>query len=93
MKIGPNAAVIHYKPQPDTDRLINDQEIYLCDSGGQYKDGTTDVTRTLHFGTPSLFERQCFTRVLQGQINLATAIFPAKIKVIVVPGGHVTVSR
>lgn len=79
--VGSNAAIIHYKPTPETDRPITNQEIYLCDSGGQYKDGTTDVTRTIHLGTPTLFERQCFTRVLKGQINLATCLFPAKIKV------------
>ena len=78
---GPNGAIIHYKPTAESDRPINDREIYLCDSGGQYKDGTTDVTRTMHFGTPTLFQRQCFTRVLKGHISLATCLFPAKIKV------------
>merc|ERR1712071_225354 len=48
---GPNAAIMHYKPSVESDRPVNDREIYLCDSGGQYKDGTTDVTRTMHFGT------------------------------------------
>lgn len=84
--VGSNAAIIHYKPTPETDRAITNQEIFLCDSGGQYKDGTTDVTRTVHMGTPTLFERQCFTRVLKGQINLATCLFPAKIRVIRVCG-------
>ena len=50
------------------------------DSGGQYKDGTTDVTRTLHFGIPKIFEKDCFTRVLKGQINLVQSIFPNRIK-------------
>lgn len=45
-----------------------------------HRDGTTDVTRTMHFGTPSKFEKECFTRVLKGQIQLATCIFPEKIK-------------
>ena len=54
--------------------------IDLVDSGGQYKDGTTDVTRTLHFGTPKPFEKECFTRVLKGQIKVAQAVFPNKIK-------------
>jgi hypothetical protein len=45
-------------------------------SGAQYMDGTTDITRTLHFGEPTPWERQCFTRVLQGHIALATAVFP-----------------
>ncbi|KAJ1903257.1 hypothetical protein IWQ60_012605, partial [Tieghemiomyces parasiticus] len=74
--VGPNAAVIHYKPRPGADAAINLREIYLCDSGGQYYDGTTDVTRTLHFGTPTAWERECFTRVLQGHIALDMAVFP-----------------
>ena len=78
--VGSNAAVIHYKPSAETDRSITDRDIYLCDSGGQYRDGTTDVTRTVHFGAPTEFQRQCFTRVLKGQINLATTLFPSKIK-------------
>ena len=74
--VGANAAVIHYKPEESTAATINTNEIYLCDSGGQYLDGTTDVTRTLHFGTPSDFEKQCFTLVLKGNINLDQAVFP-----------------
>lgn len=50
--------------------------VYLCDSGGQYSDGTTDVTRTLHFGTPSADEIRANTRVLQGHIAIDNAIFP-----------------
>ena len=49
-----------------------------------YRDGTTDVTRTVHFGTPTDYERECFTRVFKGQVSLATAVFPQKIKVCVV---------
>lgn len=48
--IGPNGAVIHYKPAKDTALKLNNDEIYLLDSGGQYLDGTTDITRTAHFG-------------------------------------------
>jgi len=48
--IGPNGAVIHYKPEQDTAKPLNNDEIYLLDSGGQYLDGTTDITRTSHFG-------------------------------------------
>ena len=73
---GPNGAIIHYKPEKETCAKISKDSLYLCDSGGQYKDGTTDVTRTLHFGTPTTFQKQCFTRVLQGVIALDTAIFP-----------------
>lgn len=77
---GPNGAIIHYHPMPETNRAITDKELYLCDSGAQYLDGTTDVTRTMHFGTPTDFEKTCFTRVLKGQIALGTAIFPVKTK-------------
>ena len=73
---GPNGAVIHYAPERGKCRLLNKAEMYLCDSGAQYMDGTTDVTRTVHFGTPSEHEKRCFTRVLQGHIALATAVFP-----------------
>ncbi|KAG2145174.1 peptidase M24, structural domain-containing protein [Suillus clintonianus] len=73
---GPNAAVIHYSPDPDDCAIIKKDQIYLCDSGGQYLDGTTDVTRTLHFGTPTDEEKRAFTRVLQGHISIDTAIFP-----------------
>lgn len=48
--IGPNGAVIHYKPEEGTALKLNDKEIYLLDSGGQYLEGTTDITRTVHFG-------------------------------------------
>ena len=58
---GPNGAIIHYHPHPETCRDITTDEVYLCDSGGQYLDGTTDVTRTVHFGTPTDHERKLFT--------------------------------
>uniref|UniRef100_A0A1L8E2Y5 Putative xaa-pro aminopeptidase n=1 Tax=Nyssomyia neivai TaxID=330878 RepID=A0A1L8E2Y5_9DIPT len=77
---GPNGAVIHYHPAKETNRPITKDEIYLCDSGAQYKDGTTDVTRTWHFGTPTAYHKDCFTRVLKGQVTIATAIFPRKVK-------------
>lgn len=67
--VGPHGAIIHYKATPETNRTLTAEELYLVDSGGQYKDGTTDVTRTLHFGTPKPFEKECFTRVLKGQIR------------------------
>ncbi|KIM69481.1 hypothetical protein SCLCIDRAFT_1207910 [Scleroderma citrinum Foug A] len=73
---GPNAAIIHYSPDPNDCAMITNYHIYLCDSGGQYRDGTTDVTRTLHFGMPSEAEKRAFTRVLQGHIAIDTAIFP-----------------
>ncbi|KAJ8955577.1 hypothetical protein NQ318_001407 [Aromia moschata] len=78
--VGPHGAIIHYCPDETTDVQITTDSLYLCDSGGQYKDGTTDVTRTLHFGTPTDFEKECYTRVFKGHVKLATAIFPSKIK-------------
>lgn len=77
---GPNAAIIHYKPTEESDTVLSTDEIYLCDSGGQYKDGTTDVTRTIHFGSPSDHEKECYTRVLKGHIALASIIFPNETK-------------
>lgn len=76
--MGPNGAIIHYRPSENTDRRLTCDELYLCDSGAQFRDGTTDVTRTFHFGTPSDLEKKCFTRVLKGHIALASAIFPNK---------------
>jgi len=73
---GPNGAIIHYKPERPTCAIVDPNLIYLCDSGGQYLDGTTDVTRTYHFGTPTAREKRCFTRVLQGHIAIDTAVFP-----------------
>lgn len=73
---GPNAAVIHYKPEPGNCSIIDPKAIYLCDSGAQYFDGTTDTTRTLHFGTPSEMEIKAYTLVLKGVIGLDRAIFP-----------------
>ncbi|XP_042203854.1 uncharacterized protein LOC121853643 isoform X2 [Homarus americanus] len=73
---GPNGAVIHYRPRPDTNREITTESLYLLDSGGQYKDGTTDVTRTMHYGEPTSFQVEAYTRVLIGAIDLARLIFP-----------------
>ncbi len=73
---GPNGAVIHYRPTPETDLPIGTDNVYLIDSGGQYEDGTTDVTRTLHFGEPTPEQRDRVTRVLQGHIAVATRRFP-----------------
>ncbi|XP_047221882.1 xaa-Pro aminopeptidase 1 isoform X1 [Girardinichthys multiradiatus] len=74
--VGPNGAIIHYTPLPETNRTLTVNEVYLIDSGAQYIDGTTDVTRTMHFGTPSAFEKECFTYVLKGHIAVSAAIFP-----------------
>lgn len=73
---GPNGAITHYFPTPETNRKLRVGEMYLMDSGAQYLDGTTDVTRTMCFGEPprELVER--FTNVLKGHISLATTVFP-----------------
>jgi len=73
---GPNAAIIHYGATPATNRNLSINELYLIDSGGQYFGGTTDVTRTLHFGEPSFHEKEMFTRALMGLIDAETAVFP-----------------
>ncbi|KAF9515132.1 hypothetical protein BS47DRAFT_1294380 [Hydnum rufescens UP504] len=73
---GPNGAIIHYAPDPNNSAIVRKDQLYLCDSGGQYFDGTTDVTRTWHFGTPTTREIRAFTRVLQGHIAIDTTIFP-----------------
>ncbi|GCC38180.1 hypothetical protein chiPu_0016692 [Chiloscyllium punctatum] len=73
---GLNAALAHYSPSHETNRKLNPDEMYLIDSGGQYLDGTTDITRTLHWGTPTDFQKEAYTRVLMGNIDLARSIFP-----------------
>ncbi|XP_067858197.1 xaa-Pro aminopeptidase 1 isoform X1 [Heptranchias perlo] len=77
---GPNSAIIHYRPTSQTNRTLSEHEIYLLDSGAQYRDGTTDVTRTMHFGTPTEYEKECFTYVLKGHICLGSAVFPSGTK-------------
>ena len=72
----PSAAVIHYKPERGNCAVIDPAAIYLCDSGAQYLDGTTDTTRTLHFGTPTKAEKTAYTLVLKGNIALDMAVFP-----------------
>ncbi|KAJ6605041.1 Xaa-Pro aminopeptidase ApepP [Pseudolycoriella hygida] len=76
--VGSNAAMAHYSPNEGTALPITRKEIYLLDSGGQYWDGTTDTTRTVHFGTPTDSEKEAFTRVLKGFISMGTATFPTK---------------
>lgn len=73
---GANAAVIHYMPERGNCSVIDPTAIYLCDSGAQYLDGTTDTTRTLHFGTPSDMEVKAYTLVLKGVISIDRLIFP-----------------
>ncbi|XP_032116058.1 xaa-Pro aminopeptidase 2 [Sapajus apella] len=74
---GLNAALPHYSPTRELNRKLSSDEMYLLDSGGQYWDGTTDITRTVHWGTPSAFQKEAYTRVLIGNIDLSRLIFPA----------------
>ncbi len=73
---GPNAAMAHYRVTERTNRPLESGSIYLVDSGGQYEDGTTDITRTIVVGTPTAEMRDRFTRVLKGMISLTLARFP-----------------
>jgi len=73
---GPDGAIVHYRVNEATDRKLETGTLYLVDSGAQYRDGTTDITRTIAIGTPSAEMRDRFTRVLKGHIALATARFP-----------------
>ncbi|KAM6999809.1 LOW QUALITY PROTEIN: xaa-Pro aminopeptidase 2 [Tautogolabrus adspersus] len=74
---GPNAALAHYSPSKETSRNLTVDEMYLVDSGGQYLDGTTDITRTVHWGTPTAMQKDAFTRVLMGNIEISRTIFPS----------------
>lgn len=73
---GSNGAIIHYSAKQAKCAKITKNEVFLLDSGGQYIDGTTDITRTMHFGAPTQHEKLCFTRVLQGHIALDRLVFP-----------------
>jgi Xaa-Pro aminopeptidase len=73
---GPHGAIVHYRATEKTNRTIKQNELFLLDSGGQYPDGTTDITRSVIIGTPSAEHKDRFTRVLKGHIAIATAQFP-----------------
>lgn len=73
---GPNGAIIHYRVTNDSNRTISSGEMLLVDSGGQYQDGTTDITRTVAVGAVGVEEKTCFTRVLQGMIAISRVRFP-----------------
>jgi len=78
---GPNGAIVHYRVSEDTNRKLEPGSVYLVDSGGQYPDGTTDITRTVWIASPDGSEppaevKQRFTRVLRGNIALSRAVFP-----------------
>ncbi|MEN8838535.1 MAG: M24B family metallopeptidase, partial [Celeribacter marinus] len=80
---GPNGAIVHYRVTEETNRPLKEGELLLVDSGGQYVDGTTDITRTVALGDVAGEARAAFTAVLQGMIAISTARFPRG-----VTGGH-----
>ena len=73
---GPNGAIVHYRASPESERVLEPNSLYLIDSGAQYLDGTTDITRTVALGTPTAEMKDRYTRVLKGHIALARAVFP-----------------
>ncbi|MFN3846737.1 MAG: aminopeptidase P family protein [Paracoccaceae bacterium] len=73
---GPNGAIMHYRVTRDTNRTVRNNELLLVDSGAQYRDGTTDITRTIAVGDPGDEARVCYTRVLQGMIAISRVRFP-----------------
>jgi Xaa-Pro aminopeptidase len=73
---GPNGAIVHYRVTRKTNRRIGANDLFLLDSGGQYEDGTTDITRTIAVGQPSAEMQRNFTLVLKGHIAIARAVFP-----------------
>lgn len=73
---GSHGAIVHYRVSENTDRVLKPGELMLVDSGGQYQDGTTDITRTMWTGTPPNGAQRAYTLVLKGMIALSTARFP-----------------
>ena len=73
---GPNGAIVHYRVDETTNRVLQNGELYLVDSGAQHDDGTTDITRTVAIGDVGNDERRAFTLVLRGHIAIAAARFP-----------------
>jgi Xaa-Pro aminopeptidase len=71
-----NGAIIHYRPHPETSADIHKDGMLLIDSGGQYLDGTTDITRTIHFGVPTPEQKTAYTSVLKGKIAIDQLVFP-----------------
>lgn len=77
---GAHGAVVHYSPTPETDIPLKPESLYLLDSGGQYLDGTTDITRTIALGEPTKQMKKDFTRALKGMISIAKCKFPEGIR-------------
>ena len=74
---GPNGAIVHYRAIAGKDRMLQDDDVLLLDSGAHYRDGTTDITRTIAIGSPPEAAAFAYSHVLKAHINLATALFPA----------------
>eukprot|EP01035_Chromulina_nebulosa_P016804 gene16804-22286_t len=75
--VNSNGAIIHYRAPKEGCKLLTKNDMLLLDSGGQYIDGTTDVTRTIHLGNPSEYQMEMFTRVLKGHIAIDSRVFPS----------------
>ncbi len=73
---GPNGAIVHYEADESSNAVLSTDSLYLFDSGVNYIDGTTDITRTVSFGTPTAAQRHDFTLVMKGHIAIATAVYP-----------------
>lgn len=73
---GPHGAIVHYSPTKESDVVIRTGNLLLIDSGAQYQDGTTDITRTISIGKPTAEQKHDFTLVMKGHIALGTAVFP-----------------
>lgn len=71
-----NGAIIHYGPTSESNATLKPRGLYLIDSGGQYPDGTTDITRTVALGPPTKRQKECFTRVLMGMLDCSRTPFP-----------------
>lgn len=74
---GPHGAIVHYEATADTNATLAPEGLLLVDSGAQYLDGTTDITRTIALGTPTEQEKRDFTLVMKGHIALGSTVFPA----------------
>jgi Xaa-Pro aminopeptidase len=74
---GPHGAIVHYRVTPESCSVLRPEGLLLVDSGGQYRQGTTDVTRTIALGEPTEAEKETYTAVLKGHLSLSRALFPA----------------
>lgn len=75
-----HGAIVHYRVTKESNKLIDDKHLYLIDSGGQYFEGTTDITRIIHLGKPTSDEKHHYTLVLKGHLSLGHAVFPENTK-------------